>query len=95
MPDRNGQCARPEDFERIFDRLDHIEKDLWHGNGKRGLTTRAQTAEDRLDRIEKSTSTILKMFWAIIILLVGSIVAMATDIADHREPAPQTHSDLF
>lgn len=38
-------------FREIDDRIKRLEKDMWHGNGKPGMTTRMAVAEECMDTI--------------------------------------------
>lgn len=65
------------------------EKDLYRGDYRKpGITTRLEQCEDRLSSSEDchdSTNKRLenqdKKFWTIIILLLGVIIGIATDVA--------------
>lgn len=63
------------------------EQTLYRGNGKPGLCTRMQQAEDRLDSGDDRMSAqdaridnFVKMGWAIILLLVSCLAGIITEI---------------
>jgi len=58
------------------------EKDLYRGNGKPGLTTRMQQAEDCLDIHTEQIRDTKRMFWAIIVLLLTLLGGVVTDIVE-------------
>ncbi len=67
--------------------VERHDKDLYRGNGKPGLTTRMQQAEDRMDSHEDCMDTfderitgIDKKFWAIILLLLTLLGGVLTDV---------------
>ena len=77
MPGQNG-CMREDDFERIEGRLNRIETDMWHGNGKPGVTVRLQSLEDRVTNWEKSVEkreTKQNIILGAVLSLVGMMVA--------------------
>ena len=95
-----------EDGENLpLSRLSYLERVVWKQNGgdSTPLTTKYERMEGRMSNVEndvvevKNTqATTLKMFWAIIILLVGSLVAATTDIITHRsESTIQQHTQVF
>lgn len=90
-----GQPGRHEEEWNIrtpWDLLGQHDRDLYRGNGKPGLTTRMQQAEDRLDGIdgkdgrmdkcEQSLDSTRKLFWALVMLalsnLTGIVVILVT-----------------
>ena len=56
-------------------RIQRIEKDLWFGNGKRGLTTRMQQVEDKLDDMKHSMTEYNRNAFQMKLLLIGAIVS--------------------
>lgn len=71
--------------------LEKVFKDVYFGNGKPGLTTRMETAEncleahgERMDASDKRQDAVDKKFWWIIVLLVTTIVGISVDIAKSR-----------
>lgn len=57
----NGACPHEVTIKRI-------EKDMYYGNGKPGMTTRMATMEDCTERIDNSLRWIVR-------LLVGSFIS--------------------
>jgi hypothetical protein len=68
---------RTEDIER---RVAKLEKDVIHGNGLPGLTTRMAMGENRMENIEQKQKSIALQFWAIIILLMSTLTAVIVDL---------------
>ncbi len=67
------------------------DKDLYHGNGKPGLTTRMMLAEEKLDTMKESVDERLdataklveqinKRFWTIILGIAGTLGLTLLDI---------------
>jgi hypothetical protein len=78
-------------------RIGRLEKDMWHGNGKPGLTTRMQQAEDALSATKiniedtnKRISSTDRKFWAIILLLLTLLGGLAMDLVKAYS-APERH----
>lgn len=64
-----------------------INKDMYYGNGKPGITTRVQQAEDKLVALDECDELMTKRingvenkFWAIILLLITILGGVVTDI---------------
>lgn len=70
-------------------RIERLEKNMFHGNGKPGITTRMQQAEDALETHTKSISDIKKMFWGIILLLLTILGGTVADLARGQHEAHQ------
>lgn len=82
MPEPQGELARK--IRENEERFQRIEKDLWYGNGKRGLTTRMQQVEDKIENMSKSAEQAEKNSFQIKLLLIGAIVtAIAAAIISH------------
>jgi hypothetical protein len=78
-----------EDFKRL-------RQDMWFGNGKPGVTSRLNTLEGDVVNLKEAQADANKKFWAIIILLIASIVGAATDMITHRESNErQQHSSVY
>jgi len=78
----------------VAGRLGRVEKDLYYGNGKPGITTRIQQNEDcleqhgeRMDAHDRRIDGVDTKFWAIILLLITLLAGVVVDItekATHR-----------
>ncbi len=93
-PIANGEVWR--ELKRIADEVDHLQKDMWHGNGKPGVTSRLTSLEDAVDgvdlsklenRVTQMEKTINEFKdgqkW-IIRLLVGGVVLAALNLVIHH-----------
>ena len=78
--------------EQDRDDFEHLKRDMWWGNGKKGVTTRLEMAEDRMDRLEEESRIRNRQFWAILILLVAAIISSSLDMAKHRDFDTPYHS---
>lgn len=67
---------------RIDELVFQHDKDLYRGNGKPGLTTRMQQAEDCMEAQGLRIDKIDKKFWAIILLLLTLLGGVITDIVE-------------
>jgi hypothetical protein len=74
--------------------FDHLKQDMWYGNGKAGVTTRAEKLEYRMDKVEKKQSLILTLAWAILLVLIGNLVETIR-VDQARPQQPIQHSDLY
>lgn len=80
-------------------RLDRVYNDVYFGNGKPGLTTRMQSAEERqdamdarCDKSDKKLGRIELMFWTIIVLLITVLVQNQFSRPTHAAEVPAGHS---
>lgn len=87
-------------MERIDALVFQHDKDLYRGNGKPGLTTRMQQAEDKMENIDTCIEDqslridkIDKKFWAIILLLLTLLGGVIADIVEKTQT--QGHSSLI
>lgn len=78
--------------ERTEDRISALEKDMWRGNGKPGITTRLATLEDDVERLERKQRLIANQGWAILLLL---LTLMGTVIATRHTDTITQHSSMF
>jgi len=83
-------------------RLDRVYNDVYFGNGKPGLTTRMQSAEERqdamdlrCDKADKDLANTRKMFWAIIVLLLSILGSTLADNFKSREQATPAAGHSF
>lgn len=80
-----------------MERIEHLvlqhDKDLYRGNGKPGLTTRMQQAEDCMEVQGERIDKIDRKFWAIILLLLTLLGGVITDIVE--KAATQGHASLI
>ena len=81
--------------DSIFQLVRRHDQDLYRGNGKPGVTTRLQQGEDRMTALEKRMESIDFKFWAIITLLIASMLAALGDIVfkgkDTQQAQNQNH----
>lgn len=60
----------PDFTDQYRQMVDRHENDLYHGNGKPGITNRLQVIEDDVSRSAEQVEFLDKKFWAIILLLL-------------------------
>jgi hypothetical protein len=53
-----------------------IEKDMYHGNGKPGVTTRLEVLEGDVLALTMDMTAVKRMFWAVILLLLTILGAV-------------------
>jgi hypothetical protein len=53
-----------------------IEKDMYHGNGKPGITTRLEVLEGDVLALTVDMTAVKRMFWAVILLLITILGAV-------------------
>jgi hypothetical protein len=67
----------------LEDRISKLERDMWHGNGKSGVTTRLEKLEDNVQRLfnynEKRDARNDKKFNIILTGIVSLLVAVVVD----------------
>ncbi len=93
-PIPNGEVWR--ELKRIADEVDHLQKDMWHGNGRPGVTTRLNLLEGAVDgvdlsklenRVTQMEKTIQEFkngqSW-IIRLLIGGVILAALNLVIHH-----------
>lgn len=66
---------RIDELERIVRRL---EKDMYHGNGKPGITQRMAAVEDGMEMIGRNLA---KLIWALLGGFITVGAAIAADVA--------------
>jgi hypothetical protein len=57
----------------IYRRLSALEKDMWFGNGKPGITTRMAVMEDIVRRIDRNLTWFVRLTAASILTALASI----------------------
>lgn len=63
--------------DAIGKRIERIEKDMWYGNGKPGLTTRMESVESRMTTIEKYITERESRLQNRLNLMIGAIFTLA------------------
>lgn len=71
-------------MEGLEHRVTKLEKDVIHGNGLPGLTTRMAIQEERMDKTDKNVKSIDNKFWAIVLMLITVMAGLAVDIGLKR-----------
>jgi hypothetical protein len=61
------------ELEEIYRRLGVIEKDIWFGNGKPGLTTRMALMEDCVEKISDNLKWFVRLTVASILTALASV----------------------
>ena len=102
MADRRGGV--PTDYVHAGegDILNLLYEKVITGNGddsllisRTKLEGRAENAEGRLDKVEKNQGIILKLAWAILLVLIGNLVETIRVDAARPEPQIQQHTSMF
>lgn len=64
--------------------FNHLKRDMWYGNGKKGVTTRLDLGEDRMDRLEKAQGKQnTKQNWALTLLITTLVAVIVNLVTKH------------
>lgn len=54
-----------------------LEKDMYHGNGKPGMTERLGRVEDIIERTNRNLSKIVWLLVAMVVMIIGDLITRA------------------
>jgi hypothetical protein len=67
------ECTQKDVIQEIKDKVCHIDKTLYFGNGKPALTAKIDVIETKMDTMEKKIDGALNLGKTIVVVFIGLI----------------------